>query len=249
ARRPHRRRPAIRVRRQRLRGGARDAGVPAAAARIRAARDRQREQPARLVRRDDGSAEPPVPVLRAQLRFGQGGAEHAHRPVREGAARDARQRRGTGRDRDGPARPERRRVPDAGGGRREHRADGDDRHRRAYRHVHPRGAETALVDVSPGRRLVRRAAESPLPWRLTMQYALMVYAEPGYEQAYTDAERAAALAEYAALADDPRCLDAAQLQPAETATTVRVAGGRTLMTDGPFADTKEVLGGFCLIEA
>jgi len=37
--------------------------------------------------------------------------------------------------------------------------------------------------------------------------------------------------------------------PAETATCVRVAGGRTLMTDGPFADTKEVLGGVVLIEA
>jgi hypothetical protein len=33
------------------------------------------------------------------------------------------------------------------------------------------------------------------------------------------------------------------------ATSVRVVGGRTLMTDGPFADTKEVLGGFCLVEA
>ncbi|WP_433443471.1 YciI family protein [Nonomuraea sp. CA-141351] len=33
------------------------------------------------------------------------------------------------------------------------------------------------------------------------------------------------------------------------ATSVRVVGCRTLMTDGPFADTKEVLGGFCLIEA
>ena len=51
------------------------------------------------------------------------------------------------------------------------------------------------------------------------------------------------------MADDPRCVGAAQLQPAETATCVRVAGGRTLMTDGPFADTKEVLGGVYLIEA
>ena len=56
-------------------------------------------------------------------------------------------------------------------------------------------------------------------------------------------------AEYLALADDTRCVAAARLQPVETATSVRVAGGRTLMTDGPFADTKEVLGGLCLIEA
>jgi hypothetical protein len=82
-----------------------------------------------------------------------------------------------------------------------------------------------------------------------MQYALAIYAEPGYEQTLSDAERDAMYADYLALADDPRCLAAAQLQPVETATSVRVAGGRTLMTDGPFADTKEVLGGFALVEA
>ena len=82
-----------------------------------------------------------------------------------------------------------------------------------------------------------------------MQYALMIYTEPGCLEALSDAEREAAYAEYFALADDDRCVVGARLQPAETATSVRVAGGRTLMTDGPFADTKEVLGGFCLIEA
>jgi hypothetical protein len=82
-----------------------------------------------------------------------------------------------------------------------------------------------------------------------MQYALMIYAEPGLEEALPEAEREAAYAEYFALAADARCVGAAQLQPAETATSVRVVGGRTLMTDGPFADTKEVLGGFCLVEA
>ena len=82
-----------------------------------------------------------------------------------------------------------------------------------------------------------------------MQYAMMFYAEPGYAEALPEAEREAVLAEFAALADDARYVGGAQLQPAETATCVRVAGGRTLMTDGPFADTKEVLGGFALIEA
>ena len=82
-----------------------------------------------------------------------------------------------------------------------------------------------------------------------MQYALMIYAEPGYHEALPDAERAAVRAEFSALADDDRCVGAVQLQPAETATCVRVAGGRTLMTDGPFADTKEVLGGLYLVEA
>jgi hypothetical protein len=82
-----------------------------------------------------------------------------------------------------------------------------------------------------------------------MQYALLIYAEPGYDETLSEAEREAAYADYAALADDARCIGAAQLQPAERATSVRVVGGRTLTTDGPFADTKEVLGGFCLVEA
>jgi hypothetical protein len=82
-----------------------------------------------------------------------------------------------------------------------------------------------------------------------MQYALLIYAEPGYNEALPEAERDAVYAEFAALADDVRSVGAAQLQPVETATCVRVAGGRTLMTDGPFADTKEVLGGIFLVEA
>jgi hypothetical protein len=56
-------------------------------------------------------------------------------------------------------------------------------------------------------------------------------------------------AEYLALRDDPRVVDGARLKPVETATTVRVADGEALITDGPFADTKEVFGGFYLLEA
>jgi len=82
-----------------------------------------------------------------------------------------------------------------------------------------------------------------------MQYALMIYAQPGAEKALSDADRAAARAGFQALAEDARYVSGAPLQAAETATCVRVAGGRTMMTDGPFADTKEVLGGFALIEA
>ncbi len=82
-----------------------------------------------------------------------------------------------------------------------------------------------------------------------MQYALMIYTEPGREAEIPEAELEVIRAEFRVLTDDPRCLDYAQLAPAETATSVRAGGGRTLMTDGPFADTKEVLGGFCLIEA
>jgi hypothetical protein len=82
-----------------------------------------------------------------------------------------------------------------------------------------------------------------------MQYALMIYAQPGQGEDLSDTEREAVLAEYAALAADPRCVAGTRLQPGETATCVRVTAGRTLLSDGPFADTKEVLGGVCVIEA
>jgi hypothetical protein len=82
-----------------------------------------------------------------------------------------------------------------------------------------------------------------------MQYALMIYADPDVQEKVSDAEREAARAGFAALAEDPRHLLGMRLEPAETATCVRVSGGRTLMTDGPFADTKEVLGGVAVIEA
>jgi len=52
-----------------------------------------------------------------------------------------------------------------------------------------------------------------------------------------------------ALSDDSRCVGGAQLRPAETATTVRVDHGRMLTADGPFADTKEAVGGYYLFEA
>jgi hypothetical protein len=82
-----------------------------------------------------------------------------------------------------------------------------------------------------------------------MQYALMIYAEPSYGAALSEQERAAVQAEFQALLGDARVIEAARLEPAEMATSVRVVGGRTLMTDGPFAETKEALGGFALIEA
>ena len=51
------------------------------------------------------------------------------------------------------------------------------------------------------------------------------------------------------LRDSGRCLASEALQPVETATTVRVRNGKVSVTDGPFAETKEQLAGFYLIEA
>ena len=82
-----------------------------------------------------------------------------------------------------------------------------------------------------------------------MKYALLIYEKPGSHEALPEAERAAVYGEYFALSDDSRCAGGAQLQPIETATTVRVQDGRALTTDGPFADTKEIFGGYYVFEA
>ena len=82
-----------------------------------------------------------------------------------------------------------------------------------------------------------------------MKYAFLIYSKPGSHESLAEEEYKAVFGEYMALADDARCLGTGQLQPVETATTVRVQDGRTLTTDGPFADTKEVFGGYYLFEA
>jgi hypothetical protein len=82
-----------------------------------------------------------------------------------------------------------------------------------------------------------------------MKYALLVYTKPRVYESLSEEERAAASGEYFALARDARCVESAQLQPIETATTVRVADGRTLTTDGPFAETKEIFAGYYVFEA
>jgi hypothetical protein len=84
-----------------------------------------------------------------------------------------------------------------------------------------------------------------------MKYALLIY--PGDITSkfpeFSAEEQESIVGEYMALMDEPGVLGAEQLQPAESATTVRVQDGRTLTTDGPFADTKEIVGGLYLLEA
>ena len=79
-----------------------------------------------------------------------------------------------------------------------------------------------------------------------MRYAVLIFEAPGAYNGFGDEERRAVSGEYMALRD---VLDGAQLQPTHTATTVRVQDDRSLVTDGPFADTKEVFGGWYLLEA
>ena len=62
-------------------------------------------------------------------------------------------------------------------------------------------------------------------------------------------ERDAIATAYKAIGETPGVSPGLQLQPPETATTVRVEDGTTLTTDGPFVETKEALGGYLLFEA
>ena len=82
-----------------------------------------------------------------------------------------------------------------------------------------------------------------------MKYALLIYDRRDPWEGLSDDERQSVYGEYFAISQAPGIIGGAQLQPVETATTVRVANGQTLTTDGPFADTKEVFGGYYVLEA
>jgi hypothetical protein len=82
-----------------------------------------------------------------------------------------------------------------------------------------------------------------------MQYALLIYSSPdGWEQ-MTAEDQQQAMQDYMALGEDPRTQAGADLGEVSSATTIQVRDGETLTTDGPFAETKEQLGGFYLIQA
>jgi len=83
-----------------------------------------------------------------------------------------------------------------------------------------------------------------------MKYMLLVYLA---ENALTDAEREHCYVESAQLTQDLHAgghyRDASPLHPVSTATSVRVRDGKRLVTDGPFAETREQLGGYYIVEA
>jgi hypothetical protein len=83
-----------------------------------------------------------------------------------------------------------------------------------------------------------------------MKYMLLVYMD---EQAMTDEERAHCYVESAQLTQElhrsGQYVGAGPLHPVATATSVRVRDNRRVVTDGPFAETREQLGGYYLVEA
>ena len=83
-----------------------------------------------------------------------------------------------------------------------------------------------------------------------MRYMLLIYLE---EKSLDDAYRQACYVESTQLCQDlhakGKFLAASPLQPTETARTVRVRDGHAIVTDGPFAETREQLGGYFMVEA
>jgi hypothetical protein len=79
-----------------------------------------------------------------------------------------------------------------------------------------------------------------------MQYLLLIHDDESQDNGDLMPEY---MAYTEALRESGSLVGANQLQPSDTATTVRVRGGETLVTDGPFIETKESLGGYYLVEA
>ncbi len=84
-----------------------------------------------------------------------------------------------------------------------------------------------------------------------MQYLIQIFAGGSMEawEAMSEPEQQAVTGEYYAISGRAGVIGGERLEPPSTATTIRVQDGQTLATDGPFAETKEALGGFYLFEA
>jgi hypothetical protein len=86
-----------------------------------------------------------------------------------------------------------------------------------------------------------------------MQYVCLIYDDETIWETMPEDERNAVMGEYMGFTDSIKqsgnYVAGDALKPTSTATTVRIRGGETLVTDGPFAETKEQLGGYYLIEA
>ena len=81
-----------------------------------------------------------------------------------------------------------------------------------------------------------------------MKYMALIYGNEEAWDALPEEEQQRVTERYMALAREPAVEGGAELQDPETATTVRIRNGETLTTDGPFAETKEQLGGYYLID-
>jgi hypothetical protein len=86
-----------------------------------------------------------------------------------------------------------------------------------------------------------------------MKYMLLIYNEEKAWAGFTEAQRQGFMGEFMKFTQQIQSagqwVSSSQLQPTAAATSVRVRDGKRLVTDGPFAETREQLGGYYLIEA
>ena len=86
-----------------------------------------------------------------------------------------------------------------------------------------------------------------------VKYLCLIYDEEKKLESMPASEMDSFMGEYRAFGQELRAngkhIASDQLQPSQTATTVRIRNGRTSTTDGPFAETREQLGGFYMIDA
>jgi len=82
-----------------------------------------------------------------------------------------------------------------------------------------------------------------------MKYAILLYDSPEAWADVDDDRMQELHAEYMAVAEAPESYGGAQLQPVNTAKTIRKSNGEFLITDGPFTETKEVISGLYLVDA
>ncbi len=81
-----------------------------------------------------------------------------------------------------------------------------------------------------------------------MKYLALIYGDEARWAELSDAQREAEMGEYIALSQAPVTVGGSELDTIATATTVRVRGDETLVTDGPFVELKEALGGYYVFE-
>jgi hypothetical protein len=112
-----------------------------------------------------------------------------------------------------------------------------------------RAIGASAVDPARGRSTHGHMSSKEKP----MQYLLLIYGDEKAWMAMSEAERNAEYTEYMTFTADIKksghWIGGKALQPVHTATTVRVRSGKSSTTDGPFAETREQLGGYYLVEA
>jgi hypothetical protein len=111
---------------------------------------------------------------------------------------------------------------------------------------------TELTELSIERQPVRQRAEITLPEGGSVKYLALIYSDEGAWEALSDDERTQFYADYLAFSEAGRkagvVLGGDELEPVRNATTVRLRDQQTVVSDGPYAETKEALGGYYLLE-